>query len=256
MDDDLRSVLDDLAGRDTLLVGVDFDGTLAPFAEDPMDVEPVPGAIPVLQRLAEQDGVTVAVVSGRALEALRTLTGAAHPVVLIGSHGAESSVSDVKHSLSEQEQERLDALEQDLLSGLEDHSDARLEHKPSAIVLHTRGMQSAAADGARQVCEEVAGRQAEVHVTPGKDVLEMSVTEAGKGPALLDLADAVGAQCILYAGDDVTDERAFAQLRAQDVGIKVGPGDTDAGHRVAAEQDVVDLLDHLLAQRTQRRSSG
>jgi len=254
VDDDLHAVLDALAARECLLVGVDFDGTLAPFQEEPMDVAPVPGAMPVLKRLAEQDGVTVAVVSGRALQALRTLTGAGDAIVLIGSHGAESSRSAVEHQLTPQEQDQLGALEQDLHEGLDDHPHARLEHKPSAIVLHTRGMPSGAADAATRVGEQVAARHTGVHTTPGKDVLEMAVTEAGKGPALLDLAEAVGAQAILYAGDDVTDERAFEHLRPHDVSIKVGAGETCARHRLASEGEVVEMLEHLLRARTERAS--
>ncbi len=252
MDDDLHSVLDALAGRESVLVGVDFDGTLAPFEEEPMAVAPVPGAMPVLQRLAEQDGVTVAVVSGRALQALRTLTEAGDAIVLIGSHGAESSRSAVEHRLTPQEQHRLGALEQDLHDALDDHPHARLEHKPSAVVLHTRGMPSGTADAATRVGEHVAARHTGVHTTPGKDVLEMAVTAAGKGPALLGLAEAVGAQAILYAGDDVTDERAFEHLRPHDVSIKVGAGQTCAQHRLACEEEVVEMLEHLLLARTER----
>lgn len=252
MDDDLQTVLDDLAGRESVLIGVDFDGTLAPFEEDPMDVAPVSGAMPVLQRLAEQDGVTVAIVSGRALQALRTLTGAQDPIALIGSHGAESSRSAVEHRLTPQEQHRLGALEQDLHDGLDEHPHARLEHKPSAVVLHTRGMPSGAAVAATRVGEDVAARHTGVHTTPGKDVLEMAVTEAGKGPALLDLAESVGAQGILYAGDDVTDERAFEHLRPHDVTIKVGAGQTCAQHRLASEEEVVEMLEHVLRARTER----
>jgi hypothetical protein len=64
------------------------------------------------------------------------------------------------------------------------------------------------------------------HVTRGKEVVEVSVVEAGKGVALDRLREQVAAEGVLYAGDDVTDENAFAVLRPGDIGVKVGDGET------------------------------
>lgn len=249
MDAALRTALAQLATRESLVVGVDFDGTLAPLDDKPMEVRPVPGALEVLDALADLPGVTVAVVSGRDLSSLHQLTRATHPLVLIGSHGAESSIADAEHALSDADSSRLQALVDDFDELVHRHPEARLEYKPSAVALHTRGMSHDAARAATQEGQQVAAEHDGVSTTPGKNVLEMSVTKAGKGASLLDLADELGATAILYAGDDVTDERAFAELRPDDVTIKVGEGDTCAQHRVADEHDVVELLEHLLRTR-------
>ena len=249
MDDRLRTALDNLAAHPTLLIGVDFDGTLAPLGDEPMEVAPVPGAMPALRRLAALPGVTVALVSGRALAPLRHLTGATDPLVLIGSHGAESSLDDVTHRLTDAERARYVALDDDLAVLLAEHPRARLERKPAALVLHTRGLPSGVAEAVLQAGAELAGRHDGVSVTPGKDVLELAVSRAGKGPALLDLAETIGADAILYAGDDVTDERAFSALRPQDVTVKVGEGETVADHRLADEPTVVEMLEHLRERR-------
>ena len=71
---------------------------------------------------------------------------------------------------------------------------------------------------------------------------------ADKGSALQGLRARTGAAAVLYAGDDVTDEDAFAVLDAGagDVGVKVGPGPTVAAGWVGSPEDVTALLRRLL----------
>ena len=57
---------------------------------------------------------------------------------------------------------------------------------------------------------------------------------------------------MLYVGDDVTDESAFAVLGPDDVTVKVGPGDTHAAYRLDGPEDVRELLQLLVAERSQR----
>jgi len=89
----------------------------------------------------------------------------------------------------------------------------------------------------------------------GKEVVELSVSDATKGAALRRLraltGTAPGPGGVLYAGDDVTDETAFAVLDddAGDVTVKVGPGETGARHRVPDPQAVARLLQELAALR-------
>ena len=55
--------------------------------------------------------------------------------------------------------------------------------------------------------------------------------------ARLDLASV-----FLYAGDDVTDEDAFTVLGEGDLGLKIGPGATQAGYRVRGPKEVTQVL--------------
>ena len=74
------------------------------------------------------------------------------------------------------------------------------------------GKPSVAATVATKSRTELGGRYTGVHVLPGKDVVELTVLEANKGSALVDLARQTCSDATLYLGDDVTDERAFAAL--------------------------------------------
>ena len=82
---------------------------------------------------------------------------------------------------------------------------------------------------------------------PGKDVLEVAVTDADKGSAVRRLAAEIGAAAVLYLGDDVTDEDAFRALGADDVTVKIGDGVTVADHRVPDPPAAVAMLEFLAA---------
>ena len=80
----------------------------------------------------------------------------------------------------------------------------------------------------------------------GKNVVELPVLDADKGSAVLALRAELGAAAVVYAGDDVTDEHAFAVLGDGDVTVKVGPGETVATFRVPDATALVAALEHLL----------
>ena len=72
---ELQRALDATSRVDKLLITCDFDGTLAPIVNNPEDARMLPAAATALRALAELPDTEVALVSGRALGVLRTLTG-------------------------------------------------------------------------------------------------------------------------------------------------------------------------------------
>jgi trehalose 6-phosphate phosphatase len=250
---DLGAALESFATEDVVLVASDFDGVLAPLVLNPMEARAVEGAVEALEELAGLPGTHTAVVSGRDLATLTELTELSESsvVTLIGSHGAESSIgTHAERGLDDDRASTLRALTADLADVVESHPGARLEHKPTATVLHTRGQQPAAAEAATTAALEVAGRHSGVRVMRGKSIVEMSVVEADKGSALMALKDSVGADRLAYFGDDVTDEDVFALLGEGDVGVKIGAGETRAKFRVEKPQDVAEALTTLLERRS------
>ena len=254
--DSLRAALRAFVQRPRVLVAADFDGVLAPLVDDPLQARALPGGIEALRAAAGQGGVTAALVSGRDLATLAALTGIGPDdgVALIGSHGAQTSPAHTSALLDDAATARLAALRAEL-EGVESRYPAvRLEHKPYAVVLHTRGVSPSVAAAATTAAHEVGARHTGVFVLHGKDVVELTVLEANKGIALVNLARQSGSDATIYLGDDVTDERAFAALdpASGDVTVKVGDGETVAGQRVPGPEAVVELLELFVDQRRAR----
>lgn len=246
LDEGLAALAADV-GRRPVLVALDFDGTLAPLQDDPSASRILPAGVEVLARLAATDGVWLALVSGRSMNDLHTLAEVPAGTLLIGSHGAERARvttfgldRDVVQ-LSDEQADRLATLGARALRIARGRDGVWVETKPTAVVVHTR---LAEHDVARPAEDEaiLLGGELGSGVLHGKDVVEISVLRASKGEALVALRDELGTACVLYAGDDVTDEHAFEALSADDVTIKVGDGETVARFRVDSAEALVAAL--------------
>ena len=252
----LRDSLGSMADAAVLLVALDFDGTLAPTVDDPELARALPEARAAVERLVALPDTRVAFVSGRALDSLEKVSAATDDTLLVGSHGVEvrlDSPDDV-FTLDEEEQARLGLLG-DVLDQVADNLDeVWIEQKPAGFALHTR----LATERNSRVAHLVALSEAraevdDLTVRKGKDVLEFSVRSTTKGEAVEHLRRYTGATAVFYAGDDVTDEDAFAALGSTDLALKIGEGATVADHRVDGPEDAAHVLT-LLADL--RESSG
>ena len=249
MTPDMTAALEAVSAVPRLLVASDFDGVLAPFVLDPLDARPQPGTIDALTALAAAPDTWTAVVSGRDLATLADLTGlSGAATTLIGSHGAETTRrertidADAARRLAE-----LRAFVEEVVAARDPR--IRLEHKPTAVVMHTRGLTDDAVDTAALIAAD-ASRADGVTLLSGKSVHELCVVRADKGSALRALAADLGVDAIVYLGDDVTDEHVFTVLGPQDLSIKVGPGETAARTRLADCTEVPAVLDALVTART------
>lgn len=255
LDPALLAAVEALAASPRPLVALDFDGVLAPLVDDRDAARPLErsaAAVAALAELEGEGGLEVALVSGRPLEALTRLAAPPARVALVGSHGAE-----VRLPGADEASAPLDAAQRALLGDVvarvravvADHPGTDLETKPAGAVLHTRVAGVATASAAQRAVADGPGRLPGVRTMRGKDVVELAVLDVDKGRSVAMLRERLGSSAVLYAGDDVTDEHAFAVLGDGDVGVKVGEGATAAGHRVPGPEAVGALLEHLLAAR-------
>jgi trehalose 6-phosphate phosphatase len=235
----LDAALTTLAGRRPVLVASDYDGVLARLRDDPGAAVPEPGVAEALTRLSRVDGVTVALVSGRGVADLRATSGLSGDFRWVGSHGAEFD-----GPLTGELADRRDRLADRLAPLVATVDGAWLEIKPASVAVHVRPVADRVA-AARLLDEARAAADSSLTLKPGKDVLEIAVTDAHKGAALRRLADELGAAASVYLGDDVTDEDGFRALRPDDLTVKIGDGDTVARYRVADTAGALTLLQRL-----------
>ncbi|EEI17918.1 trehalose-phosphatase [Corynebacterium lipophiloflavum] len=240
----LGGEIERIARAETLLVCLDFDGTICELGPDAYAVTANPDALRAARTLMALPGTQVAVLSGRHLDGLRRVVGLGHPVVLVGSHGAETSAGAPE--LTPADRAYLD----DIARQLEAIAipPAFVESKPYQRVIHV----AALADDNPDLAEDILTR-ARALATPGRPVLsghnivEFSAIEVSKGSWLRGHKEHFAAT--VFAGDDTTDETALRVLGPADVGIKVGPKPTVAKHRVSGVGEMAQVLNRLAEAR-------
>ncbi|MFJ4711551.1 trehalose-phosphatase [Streptomyces sp. NPDC088785] len=218
------------AGRDGLaaiaarpsraVIALDFDGTLAPIVPDPERARAQPGAVEALAALAPHVA-SVAVVTGRPagvavrLGGFAGVPGLGHLVVL-GHYGAErwDAVTGTVHAPAPHP--GVAAVRSELPGVLAEAGlwhDTYVEEKGRAVAVHTRraGDPQGAFETLRGPLAELAARHGLV-VEPGRMVLELRPPGVDKGVALTEYVRELGAESVLYAGDDLGDLPAFAAV--------------------------------------------
>jgi len=235
-----------------VLLALDFDGTLAPLVDHPRDARPLPASMAALERIAAA-GVHVALVSGRGLEELSTVSGPLpEGTWLVGSHGAEfGRVHDGAYQLEPFElgpearaaQDELMAVAEDIAAR---HEGVLAQRKPTTVLVHTT-MARPDVEALATVEAVALGARHGLKTVVGKHIVEIAVHTAHKGEGVDALRRTLGTAVVVYVGDDTTDEDALEALHEGDVGVKVGPGPTAGRYRVDSPEAVAALLEGFAA---------
>lgn len=229
-------------GKEALLI-LDYDGTLAPFVQNPQQAYPYPGIMEKIQTIMKDPSVRVVILSGRALDALVPLLLLDPLPELWGSHGGESLgfikqlSNQVRQALAEAAQEA-NQFAPELLC----------EIKPLSVALHWRGKDPKLA---RTVIESWKDKTArlplELHAFDGG--VELRSLEVNKGNAVKTLMEEVSPDTLIaYLGDDFTDEEAFAILgdRALKVLVRDKMRDTRADLRLSPPEELFNFFDRWI----------
>jgi len=209
-----------LARPGKALIGLDFDGTLAPIVADPEQARAHPEAVPALAGLAPKVA-SVAVITGRPPEVAVRLGGFAgvsglEHLVVLGHYGAERWDARTGEITAPPPHPGVAAARAELpglLDGVGAAQGAWIEEKGRAVAVHTRraAEPQTAFEALRDPLSELAARHGLI-VEPGRLVLELRPPGMDKGVALREYAREIGAGCVLYAGDDLGDLPAFSAV--------------------------------------------
>lgn len=217
----------EFAASRRLLYGLDFDGTLAPLVEKPMEARMSPETVRLVNELKAR-GPTV-VVSGRSQRDLRVLLGEFSPDALVGNHGIEgtSRGDEFRPRAERVARSWKQAILRDFPPDLFD-SGVSLEDKKYSLTLHYRLALDPGRTHGRIVSllrEKVAsGRIAPApRILGGKEVINLVPEGAPhKGDAMRELMSRFGVEQGFYLGDDDTDEDVFRLLDPRIFGVRVG----------------------------------
>ncbi len=216
---------------------LDYDGTLAPIVDDPLQAHPHRHVPAVLERLEARYPLWI--VTGRHLRDLPAFLGL--KLQAIGLHGAQRGVlgSAPESLMTEAVREDIERMR----AAAPELEGVRIEDKEHAFAVHYRNAPDRAAARAR-LEDWLADCPEALDAIWGKDVVELRPDGLTKGTAVRRLAAAHPEHMPVYLGDDVTDEDAFRALREHEaaVTIKVGPGETAARYRLDGPEDVVAYL--------------
>lgn len=206
-----------LAEPGAALIGLDFDGTLAPIVPDPDAARGHPEVPDVLTRLAAA-GIRVAIVTGRPAATAVDYAGVAEVpgLVVLGHYGLErweAGVVTGPEELSAVEEARRRLPE--LLADLGAPDGTFVEDKGAAVAVHTRRTADpqAALDLIRAPLSELATRTG-LSVEPGRFVLELRPAGGDKGDALRTLVEERSPSAVVFVGDDLGDLAAFDAVEA------------------------------------------
>lgn len=246
-----------LAGYDHLLLMSDYDGTLVAIRKHPAQAVASRSLRELLQRLANSQGMTLAIISGRSLREIRRLLPLRR-IIRAGNHGFEISGLGMRIVIHIPPVARnaLQEVGNLLRQRLGKIPGCLVEEKGVTVSIHYRRVPAQHVHQVRQNVRAVAEpylRQKVLRLTRGKKVLELRPPiEWDKGKAVeaicRHVAQRAGSRRVLpvYCGDDVTDEDAFRALRHRGVTVRVGRArQTAARYYMPSPEEMVRFLKAL-----------
>lgn len=201
---------------------LDFDGTLTEIAPHPDEIVVMPGLGKLLTRIADRLDGRVAIISGRSLSQLEHHLGPLD-IAMAGSHGGEFREAGAAEPIALADPiaphlvDQVRALASEL-GGL------LVESKPFSVAIHYRDRPEAR-ERLLECTREIA-RNAGLALKSGKMVFELVMPGSDKGSAASRFMSlpAFAKGVPVFAGDDITDEDAFAAVTEfGGGGVLVGP---------------------------------
>jgi len=226
---DWKKIRDRIKRARTLLLFLDYDGTLTPIVSRP-ELALCPTEVKKqLERLRDLPGVYLAIISGRSLEDVREkvrISGISY----VGNHGLEIETSAGSHTdiLSSARKRELKRITRDLKNSFKEIPGILFEEKGPILSIHYRRVPKKFFVKIPQTIEgEIERWGNHWKITHGKMSLEIRPNvDFHKGKAVREILKAFPPEerLSIYLGDDQTDEDAFRVFKTLGVSVFIGPG--------------------------------
>ncbi len=240
-----------------ILLLLDYDGTLTPIAERPELANLSEGTKQLLEALAQQQRLTLAIVSGRALAELKGKVGISN-IVYAGNHGLEIEGAGVSfiNPAAQESRPLLRQIHGELSQALGAIKGVLLEDKGLTLSVHYRRVAESKIKEVKNIFERVTGdaaRLGRIGITSGKKVYEVRPAVAwDKGKVVEMLMGKESETLPIYLGDDLTDEDGFRAVEHYGGGISVFVGERDhptlARYFLESPDEVAKFLSLLLEE--------
>lgn len=243
-------LLECLTAAPQLILLLDYDGTLVPYAPTPEKAVPDRELIELLLALTRRPHTEVNIISGRGVATLERWF-AAMPVGLFAEHGlwAKPRFEVSWRPLHPISNDWKIYVRPVLEHFTRQTRGARIEYKSGSIAWHYRLV----ADDIAAVrvpdvyaCLDELTRVFPIDVIKGDKVLEVRMRGVNKGLVVTSFGADFSNALILALGDDCTDEDLFKVLPQGSIAVHVGEKPSIAPYRLRDFQEARQLLESIL----------
>lgn len=231
------------------LILIDYDGTLVPFYEDPLEARPPESVLLILKNLADNPKNEVVIISGRERMILEKWFGnlnvglvAEHGVWKKEKHSQWKMIKRLKNDWKEQVLPLLQLFTQRVVSSY-------VEEKEFCVAWHYRQSDPEIGESfARDLLDilRLATSNLDIQIIQGNKVIEVRNSGVDKGNAVLRWMAKSDYDFVCAMGDDTTDEDMFKVLPDSSYSIKVGLTQSYAKFNLRDFMEATKLLETLV----------
>lgn len=227
---------------------IDFDGTLSPIVSHPQQAALPLETKETLGKLATNEKVSIAVISGRDLKNLKSrinLPG----IEYFGNYGLEYEDSDgiIGFDKSDKFIDSIRKFIDEIHPKLKRFAGVVLENKKYTLSIHYRNMAKQFLPQLKKEISNTLSVHPKLRLAEGKKVFEIFAKDfQPKGKIVEKLINVNKNHLPIYIGDDTSDEEAFRVVRKGGLSVRVGREAGSAAEYFLNDQGEVEKLLKML----------
>ena len=210
--------------KTNVLLFLDYDGTLAPFNNDPSKAVPEEGILELLHKLGSNKFIYASIISGRPISEVKTFIDISN-FDYAGKHGLEIHLhNENNYSLSSDYSDLTSKLKQALSLLYEDKLDFRIEDKNPILTIH-HSPKLNVSNEVNVIKEYIDQSLFEIMV--GRRIIEIKPIGFDKKNAVdfirkkILKENSITNYTLIYIGDDTTDEKVFEVMADDNISVYV-----------------------------------